>query len=180
MRRPTSTAADATDALARATSVSERTRLAAANARGTTCPSNPATVPARPARSYASLTCPRICGSPTTAESRLEATRNRCRIACSSECAYMYPSSTAPSTRRSSAMNSTSRARACATSGSAPGPARYSSTRLHVDTTIASPRAPVSDHTIAARRQVASISPSSKATFSRISTGAEWCDSPST
>src|SRR5215813_3835629 len=30
---------------------------------------------------YAAFTCPRICGSPSTSESRLEATRKRCRTA---------------------------------------------------------------------------------------------------
>ena len=35
---------------------------------------------------YASLTCPRICGSPTTIESRLDATRNTWRTASSPWC----------------------------------------------------------------------------------------------
>ena len=36
---------------------------------------------ALPAAAWASFTCPRICGSPTIIESRLDATRNRCRTA---------------------------------------------------------------------------------------------------
>ena len=63
--------------------VSVRTRLATANARLTQRPRIPCSAPAATAASYASFTWPRICGSPSTIESRLAATRNTCRTASS-------------------------------------------------------------------------------------------------
>ena len=61
--------------------VSVRTRLAARNARGNTCRRCTPTVPADCATSKASFTWPRIWGSPTTIESKLEATRKMWRTA---------------------------------------------------------------------------------------------------
>ena len=62
-------------------SVSVRTRLAVAKARLHRRDMYGPAASAALARPYASFTCPRICCSPTTMESRLAATRNRCRIA---------------------------------------------------------------------------------------------------
>jgi hypothetical protein len=66
--------------------VSVRTFLATAKAlvkqRSSTDPSTPALE----AFAYASFTCPRIWGSPTTIESRLDATRNACRTALVPSC----------------------------------------------------------------------------------------------
>ena len=52
------------------------------------CSSCPATVPVARATAKASFTWPRICGSPTTIESRLAATRKRCRTAPRARCTY--------------------------------------------------------------------------------------------
>ena len=67
-------------------SVSVRTLLAAAKVLCNRCSSCPPTVPEARATAKASLTWPRICGSPTTIESRLAATRNKCRTASWSRC----------------------------------------------------------------------------------------------
>ena len=61
--------------------VSVRTRFATAKARRQARPRSPFAVPAASAAAKASFTWPRFCGSPTCIESRLEATRKRCRTA---------------------------------------------------------------------------------------------------
>ena len=66
--------------------VSERAFLAAAKALWRRCSSCPPTVPEALATEKASLTWPRICGSPTTMESRLAAMRKRWRTASWSRC----------------------------------------------------------------------------------------------
>ena len=57
--------------------VSVRTRLPAANAEWKSLFSSGPVLPSCVATPKASFTCPRICGSPTTSESRPDATRNR-------------------------------------------------------------------------------------------------------
>ena len=75
--RARSTATDAIETEFEPMPVSERAFLAAANALCSRCSSWPETVPAARATANASFTWPRICGSPTTIESRLAATRKR-------------------------------------------------------------------------------------------------------
>jgi len=62
-------------------SVSVRIRLAVAKAWLQSREKNAPAAPAALATPYASFTCPRICCSPTTIESRLAATRKRWRTA---------------------------------------------------------------------------------------------------
>ena len=83
MRAARRTAAAAIDTLAAPTWVVERTSLATANERWNSLCSSVPSVPAASAARAASLSCPRICGSPSTIESRPEATRKTCRTACS-------------------------------------------------------------------------------------------------
>ncbi len=81
MPRASSTAAEPTETAFSAMLVSVRTRLATENdlwkQRWSTCPAAPTAA----AIAYCSFSCPRICGSPTTIESRLAATRKRWRTA---------------------------------------------------------------------------------------------------
>ena len=83
MRAASFTAAAAIETLAAPMRVVERTSFATAkerwNRRCSTLPS----VPADSAARAASFIWPRICGSPSTIESRPEATRNAWRTACS-------------------------------------------------------------------------------------------------
>ena len=82
--RPSSTAANDTDTAWRPTSVSVRTFLATAMAWDISMWMSDPTVPDDWASANASLTCPRIWGSPSTMESRLAATRKTWRTASSS------------------------------------------------------------------------------------------------
>ncbi len=75
MRRARSTATLAMLTVPAPIDVSVRTRLATVKALLTQRPSIPFRAPAASAASYASFTCPRICGSPSTIDSRLAATR---------------------------------------------------------------------------------------------------------
>jgi hypothetical protein len=81
-----STATEAMETEFEPISVSVRTFLAAAKALCKQVFQLPATVPAARATAKASFTWPRICGSPTTIESRLAATRKRWRTASWSRC----------------------------------------------------------------------------------------------
>src|SRR5262245_50943467 len=83
---------------------------------------------------YASLTWPRICGSPTTRESRPAATRNRCATAALFSSANRWGWNVGADTWWYSLIKETSSSRACAGSVVA----TYSSERLHVDRTTAS------------------------------------------
>ena len=81
-----STAANETDTACRAISVSLRTRLATAKACVKSgCRLGPIVAHAC-ASANASFTCPRIWGSPSIIESRLDATRKAWRTASSSRC----------------------------------------------------------------------------------------------
>ena len=77
------TAAAAMETLAAPTCVVERTSLATAKERWKSLCSSVPSVPADSAARAASFSWPRICGSPSTMESKPEATRNTCRTACS-------------------------------------------------------------------------------------------------
>ncbi len=87
MCRAISTAAEAIEVAARPSSVSVRTRLALPKAAAQTRVSSPRAAPMRCASSKASFTWPRICGSPSTIESRLADTRKRWCSAASPWCA---------------------------------------------------------------------------------------------
>ncbi len=91
MRRPkilraSDTAACATDTAPSPTAVSVRTRLPTANDVWNRRVSSGPTDWRSAATWNASFTCPRICGSPTTSESRPAATRNRCSAAVVPSC----------------------------------------------------------------------------------------------
>ena len=81
MSRASSTAAEPTDTAFSAMPVSVRTRLATENDLWKQRCSTRPDAPIAAASAYCSFSWPRICGSPTTIESRLEATRKRCRTA---------------------------------------------------------------------------------------------------
>ena len=81
--RASSTATCDTETAFLPIAVSVRARLAAATERLRSAFSTEPRLPAFSAASYASFTCPRICGSPITIESRLAATRKACRTAAS-------------------------------------------------------------------------------------------------
>ncbi len=74
------------DVAARPMAVSVRTRLAHRKAAAKVRDSSPRTVPTPWPHSRASFTCPSTCASPSTMESRLEATRKRCDSAAAPEC----------------------------------------------------------------------------------------------
>jgi hypothetical protein len=82
------TAAAAIDTLAAPTLVVERTSFATAKVRWKSLCSTVPRVPADSAVRAASFIWPRICGSPSTMESRPEATRNAWRTACSRGSVY--------------------------------------------------------------------------------------------
>ena len=81
--RASSTATCETDTAFLPMAVSVRARFAAATERLRSAVSTEPRLPAVSAARYASFTCPRICGSPITIESRLAATRNAWRTAAS-------------------------------------------------------------------------------------------------
>ena len=83
MRAASRTAAAAIETLAAPTCVVERTSFATANERWKSLCSSVPSVPADSAARAACFNCPRICGSPSTIESRPEATRKAWRTACS-------------------------------------------------------------------------------------------------
>ena len=83
MRAASFTAAAAIDTLLAPTCVVERTSLATAKERWKSLPSTVPSVPAASAERAADFIWPRISGSPSTMESRPEATRKAWRTACS-------------------------------------------------------------------------------------------------
>jgi hypothetical protein len=76
-----STATDDTEMGRAPIAVSVRTRFPAASACWKSLPRTSFAADSAVATRYASFTWPRICGSPTTSESRLAATRKRWRTA---------------------------------------------------------------------------------------------------
>ncbi len=90
MRAASFTEAAAIDTLLAPISVVLRTSLATANERWNSLCSTVPSVPAACASRTASFIWPRICGSPSTIESRPEATRNAWRTACSLGSVYRY------------------------------------------------------------------------------------------
>ena len=83
IRAASFTAAAAIETLLAPTCVVLRTSLATAKERWNSLFSTVPSVPAASAERAASFIWPRISGSPSTIESRPEATRNACRTACS-------------------------------------------------------------------------------------------------
>lgn len=83
MRAASFTAAAAIDTLVAPISVVLRTSFATAKERWKSLCSTVPRVPAASASRTACFSWPRICGSPSTMESRPEATRNAWRTACS-------------------------------------------------------------------------------------------------
>ena len=88
MRAASFTAAAAIDTLAAPTRVVERTSFATAKERWNSLCSTVPSVPADSAARAASFIWPRICGSPSTIESRPEATRKAWRTAWSRDSVY--------------------------------------------------------------------------------------------
>jgi hypothetical protein len=168
--RPASaTQTDAVDVAPRPIPVSRRTHRPAASAWRNTAPSSSPRSSWAAASAAARRTWCWISGSPTTAESRPAATRNRCAMASSPR--WAYPAAARPAglwpLRPASAPRSASTAVGAAVSA-------YSSVRLHVDRTTAA-------ETPGIARRSASSAPaagSSSATRSRRSIVAVWCETP--
>src|SRR5690606_27308211 len=131
--------------------------------RESTGPTTPPLPPTAHAASYAPFTCPWICASPRTIESRLDTTRNRCSTLRRSR--WMYRC------RLASASGRFARAARSATAWRSPSAAtspRYSSVRLHVESRTASRATP--RPTTSSRAASASFGPNTKR--SRTSMGA--------
>jgi hypothetical protein len=131
--RPASaTQTDAVDVAPRPMPVSRRTRRPQASAWRNTAPSSSPRSSWAAASAAARRTWCWISGSPTTAESRPAATRNRCAMASSPR--WAYPAAATPAgltpLRPASAPRSASTAAGAFASA-------YSSVRLHVDRTAA-------------------------------------------